>query len=63
MPLEYIVQSLRIAATMGMDDEVVLDERMEQLMQLEEDQFIVGFHQHIEKDRQKAWHDHHIKKK
>ena len=32
-------------------------------MQLEEDCFVAGFHQRIEKDRQKSWHDRHIKKK
>ena len=32
-------------------------------MWLEEDHFVAGFHQCIEKDRQKAWHDCHIKNK
>ena len=36
---------------------------MMQLVQMEEDQFIVGFHQQVEKDRQKEWHDRHIKEK
>ena len=34
-----------------------------QLLQLEEDRFITGFQQRVEKDRQKAWHDHQIKNK
>ena len=63
MPMEYIVPSLRIAATTGMDDEAALEEHVVQLIQLEEDNFIAGFHQRIEKDRQKAWHDRHIKNK
>ena len=33
------------------------------MSQLEEDRFIVGFHQQVAKDRQKAWHDRNIKKK
>ena len=33
------------------------------MIQLEEDYFIIGFHQQVAKDWQKAWHDHHIKKK
>ena len=27
---------------------------------MEEDRFIVGFHQNVEKQQHKAWHDHHI---
>ena len=63
MPMEYIVPSLRIATDMGMDDERSLEEVMVQLIQLEENHFIASFHQRVEKDRQKAWHDHHIKNK
>ena len=63
MPVEYIVPSLIIAASMGMDDEAMLKEHMEQLIQLEEDCFITGFHQHVEKDRRKSWHDHHVMNK
>ena len=48
---------------MGMDDEATLKGRIDQLIQLEEDHFVAIFHQHIEKDQQKAWHDRHIKKK
>ena len=33
------------------------------MVHLEEDLFIAGFHQCIEKDRQKAWNDRHIKDK
>ena len=54
MPMEYIVPSLCIAVAMGMDDEVALEERLGQLVQLEEDCFVIGFHQRIKKDRQKA---------
>ena len=63
MPMEYIVPSLRIDAETSMDDGKVLEERITQLIQLEEDHFIVGFHQRVAKDRQKAWHDRHINKK
>ena len=63
MPMEYIVSSLRITAAMRMDDEAPLEEGLDQLLQLEEDFFIVGFHQRVEKDQQKAWHDRHIKNK
>ena len=50
MPMDYIVLSLRIAAAMGMDDESMLQENVEQLIQLKEDHFIVGFHHRVKKD-------------
>ena len=40
MLMEYIVPSLCIAAATGMDDEAALEERVAQLIQLEEDGFI-----------------------
>jgi hypothetical protein len=33
------------------------------LVELEEDQFIVGLHQQVQKEREKAYHDRHINKK
>jgi hypothetical protein len=33
------------------------------LVQLEEDRFIGGFHQQVQKEREKAYHERHIKKK
>ena len=61
--MEYIVPSLCITIAMSMDDVKALEECIVQLIQLEEDLFIVGFHQQVAKDRQKAQHDHLIKKK
>ena len=55
--------SLHNATMTCMEDEEELEERIAQLIQLEEDRFIAGFHQKVAKDRQKAWHDRHIKKK
>ena len=63
MPMEYIVPSLWITAAIGMDDAESLEECIIQLIHLEEDRFVAGFHQHVEKDQQKAWHDRHIKNK
>ena len=63
MPMEYIVPSLCIVAATSMADEAALEERLDQLVQLKEDLSVVGFHQRIEKDRQKAWHDRHINNK
>ena len=61
MPMEYIVPSLWFAAATSMADAEALEERVAQLVHLKEDHFIVGFHQHVAKDRQKVWHDRHIK--
>jgi hypothetical protein len=33
------------------------------MVELEEDSFIIGFHQQVQKKREKAYHDRHIKKK
>lgn len=63
MPMEYIVPSLRVAALMQMADENTLKERLLHLDGLEEEHFIIGFHQQVQKDREKAWHDMHIKHK
>jgi hypothetical protein len=38
-------------------------EILAQLMELEEDRIIVGFHQEVQKEKDKSWHDRHIKKK
>ena len=54
MFMEYIVPSMCIATMTGMDNVKALEECIAQLIQFEEDLFITGFHQHIEKDRQKA---------
>jgi len=61
MPMEYIVPSLRIAALLGMKDHGALEERLAQLAKLEEERFLAGFHQQVQKQREKAWHDWHIK--
>jgi hypothetical protein len=63
VPMEYLVPSLRIVAFTGMDDTGTVQDRLVQLMELEEDRFIVGFHQHIQKEREKAYRDRHIKRK
>jgi hypothetical protein len=32
-------------------------------MEMEEDTILVGFHQEVQKARDKSWHDKHIKRK
>eukprot|EP00253_Pinus_taeda_P023008 PITA_23008 len=61
MPMEYIVPSLHIVALIGMADHEALEEWLMQLMELEEDRFLAGFHQQVQKEREKARHDCHIK--
>jgi hypothetical protein len=63
VPMEYLVPSLSIASFTNMDDTGTVQERLAQLVELEEDIFITGFHQQVQKEREKAYHDRHIKKK
>lgn len=61
MAMEYIVPSLHIAVLTGMTDRGALEERLAQLDELEEERFLAGFHQQVQKQHEKAWHDRHIK--
>ena len=61
--MEYIVPSLRISTFTEMDDPAMMNERLAKILELEEDRFIAGFQQQVQKAREKAWHDRHIKKK
>jgi len=47
MPMESILPSLGIAAITEISDIGSIEEILTQLVQLEEDQFIVGFHQQV----------------
>ena len=63
MAMEYIVLSLRAMTITKMTYFDAVEERVLQLFHLEEECFIVGFHQNVGKQRQKTWHDRHIKNK
>jgi transposase InsO family protein len=63
IPMEYLVPSLRIATFKDMNDIGTIQNRLAQLVELEEYRFIVGFHQQVQKEREKAYHDKHLKKK
>ena len=54
MPMEYIVPSLRIAALTSMMDREALEERLAQLEEIKEEQFLVGFHQQVQNQGEKA---------
>jgi hypothetical protein len=58
---QHIVPSLRVAKIIDLADSGTVEERLSQLVQLEEDRFVVGFHQQVQKAREKAWHDKDIK--
>jgi transposase InsO family protein len=45
VPMEYLVPRLRIVAFIDMDDTGTVQERLADLVELEEDRFIAGFHQ------------------
>eukprot|EP00253_Pinus_taeda_P014229 PITA_14229 len=61
MSMEYIIPSLRIEVLTGMTDREALEERLTQLEELEEERFLAGFHQQVQKQCEKAYHDCHIK--
>jgi hypothetical protein len=63
IPMEFIVSSLRVAVITDLSDSGAVEERLSQLLQLEEDRFVTGFHQQVQKAREKSWHDRHIKQK
>jgi len=47
IPMEYIVPSLRITVFIDMIDSDEVEERLLQLIHLEEDRFIASFHQQV----------------
>eukprot|EP00253_Pinus_taeda_P029983 PITA_29983 len=61
MPMEYIVTSLHITDLIEMMDCETLEGSLTQLMELEEDRFLAGFHHKVEKECEKAWYDRHTK--
>jgi hypothetical protein len=63
MPMEFILPSLHIATITELSDIGSIEERLAQSVHLEEDRFVAGFHQQVQKSREKVWHDRHIKQK
>jgi hypothetical protein len=49
VPMEYLVPSLRITTFIDMDDNGIVQESLTQLVELEEDIFIAGIHQQVQK--------------
>jgi hypothetical protein len=63
VPLDYLVPSLHIATITNRTEEGATRERLDQLMELEEDIILARFHQEVLKAKDKAWNDRNIKKK
>ena len=61
MSIDYIAPNLRIVAITELTNVSAIEEILSQLLQLEEYCFIAHYHQRVEKERQKSWHDHRIK--
>jgi hypothetical protein len=52
-----------IATIKNMTERGASQERLKQLMELEEDMIVGGFHQEVNKEKDKSWNDRHIKEK
>jgi hypothetical protein len=63
VPMEFLVPNLHIEAITNMTERGTVKERINQLMEMEEDRILVGFHQEVHKARDKYWNDRHIKRK
>ena len=63
MHMKYIVIILRFVVITEMTDVDVVEEILIQLIHLEKERFVAGFHQNIEKQRKNVWHDRHTKRK
>jgi hypothetical protein len=57
VPLEFMVPSMRIAEITNVTKRGAIQERLIQLMEMEEDKILEGFHQEVQIAREKGWHD------
>jgi hypothetical protein len=63
VPAKCITPILYITQIIDISEEESLTQRLMELQELEETIFLAEFHQSIEKERQKSWHDRHINTK
>jgi hypothetical protein len=63
VPLEFLVPSLCVTTITNMIERGAVQQRLSYLMSMEEDRILAGFHQEVQKERDKSWQDRHIKKK
>lgn len=59
IPMEFIVLSISVVSMTNLIDTNAVKSRLEWLMELEEDRFIVGF---VQKYQHKSWHGRNIKR-
>jgi hypothetical protein len=57
-----LVPSLRVAVIINMKKRGAVKERLNQLMEMEDDRILAGFHQEVQKSKDKSGHDKHIKR-
>ena len=63
MSLEFVIPSINISLVIVMTYGESLADRLEELTELEEYNFILGFSQVVEKKCPKSWHDRKMKTK
>jgi stalled ribosome rescue protein Dom34 len=63
VPLDFLVPNLRVAATTNMIERGTVQDKLNQLMIMEEDRILEWFHQEVQKARDKSWHERHINRK
>jgi hypothetical protein len=63
VPLYYLIPSMCIETITDMTERGATRDILAQLFELEEEKTIVGFHQEVQKAKDKAQHDKHIKNK
>jgi hypothetical protein len=63
VPLEFLVRSRCVATITNMIERGAVQERLSRMMSMEEDMILAGFHQVVQKARDKALNDRHIKRK
>jgi hypothetical protein len=63
MPMDFILPIIHIVVITDLLESGAIEERLSQLVRLEEDRFFACFHQQVQKEIEKVWHDRHIKQK
>jgi hypothetical protein len=54
VPLEFLVPNLCVEAITSRTERVTVHERLSQIMEMEEDRILTGFHQEVQKERDKS---------
>jgi len=63
IPRDSVAQIMCIIALIELTNSSAVEKRLSELVDLEEDRFVVGFHKQAQKACEKAWHDVDIKHK